>query len=77
MDISQSGACLEVNSPQRAGREIILERLDTKRSARAKVAWVREELSGKYFVGVEILDDEDFWGLGTAGTIPGESTRKT
>jgi len=71
VNISQRGACLELASPQRIGREITLERLDTRQSARAKVAWTRQEPSGKYFAGVEILDSEDFWGLSVSAAMPG------
>ena len=66
VNISQRGACLELPSPQRSGREITLERIDTKRSAHAKVAWVKEVADGKFLAGVEILDHEDLWGLGTS-----------
>lgn len=64
VNISQRGACLELNSPQRAGREIVLERLDVNRAARVKIAWVKEVPEGKFFAGIEILDHDDFWGLG-------------
>ena len=61
MNISQRGACLELHTPQRVGREISLERLNNKGSTRAKIAWVQQKDGGKYLIGVEILDNEDFW----------------
>jgi hypothetical protein len=66
VNISVRGACLEVRSLGKVGRTILLERADTKRSARAKIAWAKENTAGRFLVGLEILDHEDFWGLGVS-----------
>ena len=68
LNISQRGACLELSSPHRSGREITLERLDLNRSARVKIAWVKDSPDGRFLAGVEILDHDDFWGLTAATT---------
>ena len=64
VNISQRGACLQLSFPQRAGREVILERLDTRQSARAKIAWVKDTSGDRFLAGVKTLDAEDFWGFG-------------
>ena len=64
VNVSQRGACLDLNFPQRAGREVTLQRLDTNRFSRAKIAWVKDAPGGRFLAGIEILDTDDFWGLG-------------
>lgn len=69
VNISQRGACLESSASPRAGREMKLERTDNKKSARVKISWVDRQGTGKYLIGIEILDCKDFWGLGTESKI--------
>ncbi len=67
VNISQRGACIEVRSPLKGGRTIEVERADNKRCSRAKVQWIREKEPNRHLVGLEIVSEEDFWGLGTHG----------
>lgn len=64
LNISHTGACVEVRKPPRVRQTITLERADTKKSARATVAWVKELTPSKFAIGLAILDQQDFWGLG-------------
>jgi len=68
VNISVRGACLEVRSPMKVGRTVLLERAGTKKCARVKVTWMKEKGVSRFLVGVEILDHEDFWGLSVSGT---------
>lgn len=63
VNISQRGACVEVQRPFGLNQVITLERLDTGDRARAKVVWMQEKAGMTYTAGLEILDPEDFWGL--------------
>ena len=63
LNISHTGACVEVRKPLRVRQTVMLERQDTKTSARATVAWVKELTPSKFAVGLAILDQEDFWDL--------------
>jgi hypothetical protein len=64
VNISQRGACLEIRQALRMAQSITLERFDTGRCARGRVVWIKQTGPEKFTVGVEILDAEDFWGLG-------------
>jgi len=75
VNVSLRGACLQLNSPQRAGREVTLERLDTHQSARARIAWVKDTSDNRFLAGVEILDAEDFWGFGSVAEIAPSAAR--
>jgi len=75
LNISQRGACLESNASPRAGREMKLERTDNQKSALVKISWINRQDTGKYLIGVEILDSEDFWGLGKMEGSPARSSQ--
>ena len=64
VNISQRGACIEIRQALRTAQLITLERVDTRKCARGRVAWIDQTGPEKFMVGVEILDAEDFWGLG-------------
>jgi hypothetical protein len=65
VNVSLRGASLEAEQALKLGQTIVLERADVpKKSARARVAWIRQSEAERFVVGVEILDEEDFWGLG-------------
>jgi hypothetical protein len=64
INISQGGACIDLRQSVRVGQTVILERADTQKSARARVAWVKPSLAERSLVGLEILDEPDFWGVG-------------
>ena|SRR5215469_2425096 len=63
LNISHTGACVEVRKPLRVRQTVTLERQDTKTTARATVAWVKELTPSKFALGLAILDQEDFWDL--------------
>ena len=64
VNISQRGACIEIRRGLRVAQSIILERFDTGKCSSGRVAWVKQTGPERFTVGVEILDAEDFWGLG-------------
>ncbi len=64
VNVSQRGACFEIRQALRMGQTITVEKADNRRCVRAKVAWIKESAPHKFLVGVEILDEDDFWGLG-------------
>jgi hypothetical protein len=63
LDVSQRGASVETSYPLQKGQFIMLRREDTGKYARAKVVWVKKKDVKGYTIGLEILDQEDFWGL--------------
>lgn len=63
INVGRRGACIEIRQALRMGQTITLERVDTRRSVLAKVAWTKPTVLDRLMVGVEILDEEDFWGL--------------
>ncbi len=67
INVSRRGACIEIRQALRMGQPITLERVDTRRTALAKVAWTKPTVLDRLMVGVEILDEEDFWGLAQVG----------
>lgn len=66
VNLSQRGACIELKQSLKVGQTISVERVDVGKSAKARVAWVRASMGERSLVGIEILDDRDFWGLGLA-----------
>jgi len=64
LNVSQQGACVELEQSLKMEQIIFLERTDTARkSAKARVAWIKRLESGRVAVGLEILGERDFWGL--------------
>jgi hypothetical protein len=63
LDVSQRGASVETSYPLQNGQFIMVWREDTGKYARAKVVWVKQNAVKGFTIGLEILDDEDFWGL--------------
>jgi len=66
VNISQRGACIDLLQNLKAGQIVIVERVDVQKSARARVAWLKPSVADRSLVGLEILDEPDFWGLGMA-----------
>jgi hypothetical protein len=64
VNVSQRGACVEIGQPFQVKQVITLERGDTGKRARAKVVWVKKKTAKAFTVGLEILDQDDFWGVG-------------
>ena len=70
--ISRHGAMLECAHLVRPEDWLSLERVDTGRKVRARMAW-RGPTTGGYFpVAVEFLDAENFWELSWAEGSPGQ-----
>ncbi len=64
VDVSQRGLSFTTLRPPQVKQLITLEREDTGRRARTKVVWVKKKTANVFVVGLEILDQEDFWGIG-------------
>ena len=71
VNVSLRGACVELKQGLRVSQMVILEREDTRRSARGKVAWVKQAGADRYMTGLELQDVDDFWGLGPEGIAAG------
>ena len=69
VNISRRGACVEIRQLLRVGQPITLQRDDTGECARGKVAWTKPLALERFLTGLEILDKEDFWGLGPSEEI--------
>jgi len=63
VNISLKGACFESAITWRNDEMVTIQRLDTKETASARIARVERSAGVVSKVGVEILDNEDFWGL--------------
>ena len=61
--LSRFGAMLECQHPVEAGDTLLLTRLDTGEQARARIAWRRQNNSGRFDIGLELLNCENFWGF--------------
>ena len=72
VNISQRGACIDLRQSLKIGQMVIVARVDAKKSARARVAWLKPSVAERSLFGLEIIDDPDFWGLGVAA---GESNQ--
>ena len=68
LNVSQRGASVETTHPFQKDQVVALQREDTGKRASAKVVWVKKRQPKGFTVGLEILDQEDFWGLGQFGT---------
>jgi hypothetical protein len=77
VDVSQRGASVTTVRPPQVKQLITLEREDTGRRARAKVVWIKQKTATVFMVGLEILDQEDFWGVGPNCGVPGSNTQET
>ena len=71
VNVSRRGACVEIRQLLRVGQTITLERDDTKECARVTVAWTKQSSAQRILTGLQILDKEDFWGLGPSGKAMG------
>ena len=69
--ISRHGAMLECEHLVRAEDWLSVERVDTGRKVRARMAW-RGSMTGCHFpVALEFLDADNFWGISWAENPPG------
>jgi hypothetical protein len=66
VNISQRGACMDLKQNLKTGQTVFVERVDAQKTARARVAWIKPSVADRSLVGLEILDEPDFWGLGGA-----------
>lgn len=71
--ISRFGAMLECKNLVRPEDWLLVERLDTGRRARARMAWRTTGKSGSFCVGLEFLDSDNFWDLVWTDPAPARS----
>jgi hypothetical protein len=45
----------------------VVTRLDTGTEARARVAWQRQSKAGRFDIGIELLNCENFWSFEWGG----------
>jgi len=65
VNVSEQGACVEVKQALKVAQLVFLERVDLPaKIVKAKVAWAKPLDTGRYAVGLAILEEQDFWGLG-------------
>jgi len=65
--ISQYGAMLECEHLVRAEDWLFVERMDTGRRARARMAWRGAAARGHFAVALEFVDADNFWELSWSG----------
>lgn len=74
LNVSQRGASVETTQAFQTRQVVTLQREDTGKRANAQVVWVKKKATKGFTVGLEILDEDDFWGLGPAhksgGSLP-------
>lgn len=66
VNVSLRGACMDLRQSLKVGQTVVVERVDVRRTARARVAWLKPSVAERSLVGLEIIDEPDFWGLGMA-----------
>jgi hypothetical protein len=64
LNVSQRGASVETTHAFQSQQIVTLQREDTGMRASAKVVWVKKKSAKTFMVGLEIMDHDDFWGLG-------------
>lgn len=63
VNVSQRGASVETTAEFQLQQVITLQKEDTGKRAKAKVVWVKKKAAKRFLVGIEIMDQDDFWGL--------------
>jgi hypothetical protein len=63
VNISKQGACIATSNLWKTGEKVWIENPGNQLRALTRVAWVKKSDPSKSFIGLEILDCEDFWGL--------------
>lgn len=65
--LSRFGAMLECGHAVEAGDTLLVTRLDTGEQARGRIAWRKQNNSGRFEIGLELLNCENFWGFEWGG----------
>jgi len=63
VDISRRGVCISTTGPCTIGDRLLIENPPNPERCFARVAWVRPSEKARFLVGLEIIDNENFWGL--------------
>jgi len=66
VDVSKQGACVSTGRVWKDREELWVEKPTNQLRARARIAWLKANPPSQTLIGLEILDCEDFWGLGRA-----------
>jgi len=66
MQISRHGALFECAHLVRPEDWLLVERLDTGRRAKARLAWRGHAKAGHFTLGLEFVESDNFWGLNWA-----------
>lgn len=61
--LSRFGAMLECSHAVELGDNLLLTRLDTGEQARTRIVWRKQNISGRFEIGIELLNCENFWGF--------------
>jgi hypothetical protein len=73
--ISQHGAMFECIHQVKPEDWLYVERADTGRRARARMAWRGSAAAGRFTVALEFVDTDNYWELSWAGSAPGSRTK--
>lgn len=68
--LSRHGAQLRCRQELLVDERLTCVRLDTGRQAEARVAWIAHKGPQELEVGIEFIQEKNFWGLGDAGSFP-------
>ncbi|MGB6431666.1 MAG: hypothetical protein WBF06_13855 [Candidatus Acidiferrales bacterium] len=61
--VSRHGACVSCGRALAQGEVVKLTRLDTGQHGKARVAWSARKDGGTFEVGLELLTDQNLWGV--------------
>jgi len=61
--VSRHGALVHSRHAALVDQTVVVERLDTGKKDRARVAWSREKSAGTYELGIEFSENDNFWGI--------------
>jgi len=63
IDISKRGACIATSRLRETGEKIWIEKPGNHQRTPVRVAWVKKNTPSEFLMGLEILDNDDFWNL--------------
>jgi hypothetical protein len=63
INISKRGACIATSRFRDTGEKIWIEKPGNHQRTLVRIAWVKKNAPSEFLMGLEILDNEDFWNL--------------
>lgn len=63
INVSERGACIATTGQWKLGEKIWIERPHSLQRTLACIAWVKEIAPSQYHLGLQLLNNENFWGV--------------